>query len=48
MLREGVPIGLLVLTRSEVQAFTDKQIELGYHVRGPGGDRYRERPAVRG
>ena len=24
----GVPIGLLVLTRSEVQAFTDKQIEL--------------------
>ena len=28
MLRQGVPIGLLVLTRSEVQAFTDKQIEL--------------------
>ena len=28
MLREGVLIGLLVLTRSEVQAFTDKQIEL--------------------
>ena len=28
MLREGVVIGLLVLTRSEVQAFTDKQIEL--------------------
>ena len=28
MLREGVPIGLLVLTRSEVQSFTDKQIEL--------------------
>jgi signal transduction histidine kinase len=28
MLREGIPIGLLVLTRSEVQAFTDKQIEL--------------------
>jgi two-component system, NtrC family, sensor kinase len=28
MLREGVPIGLLVLTRSEAQAFTDKQIEL--------------------
>jgi two-component system, NtrC family, sensor kinase len=28
MLREGVPIGLLVLTRSEVQAFTDEQIEL--------------------
>jgi signal transduction histidine kinase len=28
MLREGVPIGALGLTRSEVQAFTDKQIEL--------------------
>jgi GAF domain-containing protein len=28
MLREGVPIGLLVLTRSEAQPFTDQQIEL--------------------
>jgi GAF domain-containing protein len=28
MLREGVPIGLLGLTRSEVRSFTDKQIEL--------------------
>ena len=28
MLREGVPIGLLALTRLEVRPFTDKQVEL--------------------
>ncbi len=28
MMREGVPIGVLTLTRSQVRSFTDKQIEL--------------------
>jgi GAF domain-containing protein len=28
MLREGVPVGVLALTRSEAKPFTDKQIDL--------------------
>ena len=34
-------------TRQEVRPFTDKQIELVDHLRRPGGDRDRERAAVR-
>ncbi len=32
MMREGVPIGVLALTRSDVRPFTDKQIELVSYI----------------
>ena len=48
MLREGVPIGVLGLPRSEVRPFTDKQIDLVYDFCRPSGNSHRERAAVRG
>ena len=37
-----------LLRRGEVRPFTDKQIELAEDLRGPGGDRDRERAALQG
>ena len=45
--RRKLPIGVLSLTRPSAAPFTDKQIELVDDVRRPGGDRDRERAAVR-
>jgi GAF domain-containing protein len=44
LLREGIIVGTLVVSRQEPRAFTQKQIEL---LETPGGDRDRERATVR-
>ena len=47
LLEENELIGVIDIYRQEVRPFTDKQIELVDDLRRPGGDRDRERAAVR-
>ena len=47
LLREGRPIGVIGLLRGEVRPFSDQRNPAGNDVRRPGGDRHRERAAVR-
>src|SRR5262249_38905634 len=46
LLRQGLPPGLVALWETEIEPFAGRQIE-GDHICRPGGDRDRERAAVR-
>ncbi len=47
LLREGAPIGVIALSRSHGAAVHGQADRAGHDLRGPGGDRNRERAAVR-
>ena len=47
LLREGVPIGVIGLARDGSSGLPSKRDRAGYDLRRPGGDRDRERAAVR-
>ena len=46
LLRERNVVGVIFLTRTKPQPFTDKQVALVTTLRRPGGDRYREHPPL--
>ena len=48
LLRQAECVGVLSIQRFEVRPFTDAADRAAGDVRGPGGHRHRERPAVRG